>query len=120
MPAESAMPAIQVQYTANVPVMVTRDDGAIVAYTPAFNVGSCGRTQAEAVRRLGEAITAFVADCAKAGTLHEALTELGWRPAKDNRFEAPRTSDHPAKIQRNIPTHILSRRNINVRIPAAA
>ncbi|MBI3565756.1 MAG: hypothetical protein HY079_11210 [Elusimicrobia bacterium] len=114
------MPDIQIDYKANIPVLVAREDGAIVAYTPALNLGSCGRTQAEALKRLGDAINLFFSELIEMGTLDKALKELGWREAKDRRFVVPRSNEQPAKIQRNIPTHLLGRRSMNIRVPVAA
>lgn len=107
-------------YTTTIPVLLAKEDNLIVAYTPALNLGSCGRNQSEAVKRLGDAIALFFSELVEMGTLDEALTELGWRPVEHNRFAVPRTGDLPARIQRNIPTHLLARRSLNVRVPVAA
>jgi hypothetical protein len=109
----------QVSYEVTIPVAVFRDGDAIVAYTPALNVGSCGRTQSQALNRLKDAVNCFFAELVEMGTLDKALKELGWKASSANRLTAPRTSEQPAKIQRNIPTHPLARRSMNVALPAA-
>jgi len=108
-----------VTYKVTIPVLIGRDDGTIVAYTPALNVGSCGRTQHEAMKRLGNAISLFFSELTEMRTLDKALRELGWRKA-ELRFVVPRPSEQPASVQRNIPTHLLSRRSMNVMVPMAA
>ncbi|TBR20320.1 hypothetical protein EPO15_13250 [bacterium] len=107
-------------YKVNIPVFLLKDDGVIVAYTPALNLGTCGKTQAEAKIRLGGAIELFFSELVGMGTLDKALKELGWKKVDDQKFAVPRPSEQPAKIQRNIPTHLLSRRSMNVRVPVAA
>jgi hypothetical protein len=111
---------MQVAYNANIPVLLAKDDGAIVAYTPALNLATCGRTQAEALKRLGDAVKLFFIEVLEMGTLDKALKELGWREAKDNRFLVPRVTEQPARIQRNVPTHLLRRREMHIRVPVAA
>jgi hypothetical protein len=107
-------------YKTTLPVVLAKEDGMIVAYTPALNLGSCGRTQSEALKRLGQAINLFFLELVEMGTLDKALKELGWRKAENNRFSVPRTSQQPAQIQRSIPTHLLARRSMNVLVPMAA
>lgn len=114
------MALVRIEYKTNIPVLLLKEDGVIVAYTPALNLGSCGRTQADAVKRLGDAIKLFLSELVEMGTLDKALKELGWQSAEENRFLVPRISEQPAKIQKNIPTHILARRSMNVRIPVTA
>ncbi len=112
--------AVQVEYKANIPVVIAREDGTIVAYTPALNLGSCGRTRDEALKRLGDAIKLFFGELLEMGTLDKALKELGWQEAKNNRFTVPRVTEQPSRIQRNIPEHLLARRSMNIRVPVAA
>lgn len=114
------MPEIRFECKVALPVMLIREDGMIVAYTPALNLGSCGRNQSEAVRRLGHAIRLFFTELVEMGTLDKALRELGWTKSENKRYTVPRLSEQPGRIQRNIPTHILARRRMNVLIPAAA
>ncbi|MBI4249397.1 MAG: hypothetical protein HY611_07830 [Elusimicrobia bacterium] len=113
-------PMAIIKYKVSIPVVVAKEDGAIVAYTPALNLGSCGRTQTEALKRLGNAIDLFFSELAEMGTIDKALTELGWHKAGMSRFSAPRTADQSARIQRNIPAKVLARRELNIRIPVAA
>jgi len=114
------MRVIRIEYKVALPVFLIREDGMIVAYTPALNLGSCGRSQPEAVRRLGHAIKLFFSELVDMGTMDKALGELGWTKVDDKRYTAPRLSQQPEHIQRSIPSHILARRQMNVLVPVAA
>lgn len=107
-------------YKTTLPILLAKEDGMIVAYTPALNLGSCGRTQSEAVRRLGYAIKLFFSELVEMGTLDKALKELGWRAAENNKFSVPRQNQQPEQVQRSIPTHLIARRSMNVAVPMAA
>jgi hypothetical protein len=107
-------------YKMTIPVLLAREDGATVAYTPALNLGSCGRTQHEAMKRLGNAISLFFSELVEMGTLDKALQELGWKKVSAGKFSVPRVGDQPRAVQRSVPTCLLARRSMNVMVPLAA
>jgi predicted RNase H-like HicB family nuclease len=59
---------------------LSREDEAVVAVCPEFNVSSFGDTAEEAVESLHEAVTLFLEECQRMGTLEMVLEEAGYRP----------------------------------------
>jgi predicted RNase H-like HicB family nuclease len=66
---------MQVPYTTE----LFEEDGQIVALCPELNVSSFGDTLEEALRSLQEAITLFLEECQRMGTLDAVLEEAGYR-----------------------------------------
>ena len=64
------------------------EDGQIVALCPELNVSSFGDTSAEALTSLQEAVTLFLEECQRMGTLEMVLEEAGYRrdPAAPQRW----------------------------------
>ena len=61
------------------PVSVLKEDKRYIAYTPALDFSSSGKTYAEAKERFGEAVHLFFEELVKAGTLDRVLADLGWK-----------------------------------------
>jgi len=66
---------MQVPYTTE----LFEEDSQIVALCPELNVSSFGDTLEEALRSLQEAITLFLEECQRMGTLDAVLEEAGYR-----------------------------------------
>ena len=49
-----------------------------IAYSPALDLSTSGRSHKEAKRRFTEAAFLLMEELDKAGTVHDVLTELGW------------------------------------------
>jgi predicted RNase H-like HicB family nuclease len=60
---------------------LSREDDTVVAVCPEFNVSSFDDTAEEAVASLHEAVTLFLEECQRMGTLDIVLEEAGYRPA---------------------------------------
>jgi hypothetical protein len=84
-------------------VQVWKETGSHVAYTPELDVSSCGRTATQAKSRLREAVSLFIEEAARMGTLEEILTEAGF--------------EQRGKTYR--PRPILARERIRLTLPAA-
>ena len=65
-----------------------RENGTVVAICPELNVSSFGDTPEEAVASLHEAVTLFVEECQRMGTLETVLEESGYRLAQSRRGRA--------------------------------
>lgn len=50
-----------------------------MAYSPALDICTCGKTLAQARKRFAEASSLFLEELYKKGTLQEVLTNLGWK-----------------------------------------
>lgn len=65
------------------------------AYSPEFDIASCGATVEEARKNLKEAIQLVIESCAEEGTLDEFLEEVGFRPVKEG-WQLPEISFEPS------------------------
>jgi len=84
-------------------VQVWKEGPTYVAYAPELDVSSCGRTASQAKSHLREAISLFVEELARRGTLEDILLEAG--------FEKHGTRFKPRRI--------LARERLRLTLPAA-
>jgi predicted RNase H-like HicB family nuclease len=70
-------------------VQVWKENGTYVGYAPSLDVSSCGNSVREATSRLREAVSLFLEEAAKHGSLKDVLAEAGFE--KHGRtYEPPR------------------------------
>lgn len=62
----------------SIPVFYLKEGKYFVAYTPAFKLSTCGKTFKQAQKRFSEAVTIFLEEIEKKGTLKDVLLECGW------------------------------------------
>jgi predicted RNase H-like HicB family nuclease len=60
------------------------EDGQVVGLVPDLNVSSFGDNLKEARVSLNEALTLFLEECERMGTLEEVLEESGYQKQSDN------------------------------------
>lgn len=72
----------------SLPVSILREGNRYVAYSPALDLSTSGRTHAEAQRRFAEAAMLFFEEINRKRTMDTALTELGWQRARRT-WQAP-------------------------------
>ena len=65
-------------FEVGVTVLVLREEQYYVAYCPALELSSYGETEQEARSAFEEAITIFIEETDKKGTLEKVLLKLGW------------------------------------------
>lgn len=83
-------------------VQITKQGKRFVAWTPAFDLSTSGRTVKEAQLRFEEASQLFVDELIEAGTLDEVLSDLGWK-----------------RSQRSwVPPKVVKEKIFNVTVPA--
>lgn len=70
------------KFQANLSVLFLREKNRFVAYSPALDLSTSGKTFAEAKRRFGEAAALFFESLQRHGTTSDALEELGWQKAQ--------------------------------------
>lgn len=63
----------------NLPVLITKQNKRFVAYTPALDISTSGKTEKEAKARFVELANLFLEEIVEAKTAHEVLSELGWK-----------------------------------------
>jgi len=64
---------------AKIPVLFFEEGNKVIAYSPVFDLSSCGDTEEKARSRFAEAVTIFLGEISQMGTLNEVLEEYGWR-----------------------------------------
>ncbi|MBN2095484.1 MAG: hypothetical protein JW727_05530 [Candidatus Aenigmarchaeota archaeon] len=62
-----------------IPVQILRENDDFIAYTPAFDISTSGKSYEEAKKRFSELVEIFLEETTEAGTLETALEELGWK-----------------------------------------
>ena len=88
----------------NLPVVITKQNKRFVAYTPALDISTSGKSEKEAKKRFVELANIFLQEIIEEKTADDVLSELGWK-----------------KIQRKwIPPKIVSSQSIGLKIPAFA
>lgn len=86
------------------PVQITKQGKQFIAWTPALDLSTSGRSIAEAQRRFHEAVDIFLEELVEAGTIDRVLTDLGWKRLARS-WESPK---------------IIKQQTVKVQIPAAA
>ena len=66
----------------NLPVSFLKEGAYYVAYTPALDLSSCGKTLKEAEKMFAEAVQLFFEELERMGTTDEVLSQLGWKKVK--------------------------------------
>jgi hypothetical protein len=82
-------------------VSIIREGKKFIAYTPALDLSTSGRSYEEVKKRFNEIVNIFFEELIKKGTLEEVLYNLGWK-----RIKAEWT-----------PPMVISQRSYNVRVP---
>ncbi len=65
---------MDIQFT----TQILKEGDTFVAYAPELDVSSCGKTIQEAKAHLEEAVTLFIEEAERMGTLQEILEEAGF------------------------------------------
>jgi len=94
------------QSTMQIKLQVTfiRQGKKFVAYSPALDISTTGKTLRQAQTRFSELLEIFFEELAEKETTDEVLTELGWVKVK-KLWEPPR---------------IVKQESLNIRVPVAA
>lgn len=69
------------------PVSFLKEGKKFIAYSPALNLSTSGKTFEQAQNNFAEAVELFFEEIIEAGTLEEVLLELGW--VKENKNLVP-------------------------------
>jgi len=65
-----------------IPVTIFKEKNIFVAYTPALDLSTSGKTFAQVRERFAEAINIFFEEIERMGTTDEVLSGLGWQKIK--------------------------------------
>ncbi len=66
----------------SLPVQIIKQNKRFVAYTPALDISTSGKTEKEAQARFVEMAEIFFEEIIEAGTASDVLSELGWKIAQ--------------------------------------
>ena len=61
-----------------------KEGKSFVAYSPALDLSTAGKSQAEAKKRFEEAVSMFFSDIVERGVIAEVLKSLGWKNSSTN------------------------------------
>ena len=88
----------------SLPVVITKQGKHFVAYTPALDISTSGKTERDAKVKFGELARLFLEEIIGAGTVKDVLSELGW-----------------TKVERKwTPPRVVSANSIGLEIPVFA
>jgi predicted RNase H-like HicB family nuclease len=73
----------RVPYSTKLPVNILREGKNFIAYTPALDLSTSGKTFEEAKKRFEEVVIIFFEELSQKGTLEEVLLGLGWEKVKE-------------------------------------
>ncbi|MBL6938271.1 MAG: hypothetical protein ISR49_10615 [Alphaproteobacteria bacterium] len=65
------------QLDIDLPVAFIQEGDQVIAYTPALDISTFGRTEDEAKARFGELVQIFMKDLIESDTVDAVLSELG-------------------------------------------
>ena len=68
------------------PVTILREGKSYIAYTPALDISTVGKTHEEAQKRFVELVEIFFQELSEMGTLEEVLKSLGWSKVRSKWF----------------------------------
>lgn len=63
----------------NLPVLITKQGKRFVAYTPALDISTSGKSEKDAKKKFAELAVLFLEEVVEAGTVDDVLSELGWK-----------------------------------------
>lgn len=66
----------------NLPLVFMKEKKTFIAYTPALDLATHGKTQKEAKKNFDEALCLYLEELVAHGTLDAALEEMGWEKNK--------------------------------------
>ena len=79
-------------FSYNLPVTILKEGDYFVAYSPALDLSSAGKSEPEAKRMFSEAVSVLFEELLEMGTLDKVLNELGWKKI-DHVYQPPQVID---------------------------
>jgi len=77
----------------SLPVSILREEKRFIAYTPALDISTSGKTKKEAEQRFVEMIQVFIEELVTKGTLDQVLSDLGWKKTQ-KQWQPPLVVSH--------------------------
>jgi hypothetical protein len=76
------------------PVSIFREGKAFVAYSPALDLSTSGKTFEQTQKRFNEIVEIFFEELEKKGTTDKVLLSLGWEKSIKSRWIPPTVVSH--------------------------
>lgn len=70
------------------PISIFKEGKYFIAYSPALDLSTSGRSYEEAKKRFNEVVKIFLQELTRKGTLEEVLKNLGWQKIRQ-RWQPP-------------------------------
>lgn len=67
------------RFSFSLPVVITKQNRRFVAYTPALDISTSGKSEKDVKNKFTEIVNLFLEELAEAGTTNSVLSELGWK-----------------------------------------
>jgi len=68
----------KIEIKGSIPLYFMKEKHSFIAFSPALDLSTCGRTFEEAKKNFAEALDIFIEECLKMGTLNDVLESCGW------------------------------------------
>jgi len=72
----------QMKIKTKLPVSIFREGDSFIAYTPALDISTSGKSYSEVKKRFSELVEIFLEEIIEAGNLNTVLLDLGWEKVK--------------------------------------
>ncbi len=72
----------QIKIKTKLPVSIFREGDSFIAYTPALDMSTSGKSYSEVKKRFSELVEIFLEEIIKSGDINAVLSNLGWEKIK--------------------------------------
>jgi hypothetical protein len=86
----------------NLSLSFFKQDGVVIAYSPALDLSSYGSTDKEAERNFGEALDVFLDEFKDARELGQVLESLGWTKNKSTAWQPPQVEQRSLPLSKQV------------------
>ncbi|MFH1713143.1 MAG: type II toxin-antitoxin system HicB family antitoxin [Candidatus Jacksonbacteria bacterium] len=93
----------QTYFEFNLPVSIFKEGDNFIAYTPALDLSTSGKTFKEVKKRFQEAVQIFFEETSQRGTTEEVLAELGWTKRQKQWSPPPVIAHEPETVKIPLP-----------------
>ena len=79
----------KIKISGTIPLCFMKEKKSFIAFSPALDLSTCGKTFEQAKKNFSEALEIFFEECLAMGTLKEVLESCGWEKDPKNGWEPP-------------------------------